>query len=225
LYRTQSERAAKEGYTKNSEYLRDTVDALLNITDDAHERLRGRFTTAVTHFPFKHVRYSSWTSRADLVDCLLATLHVPLYCSRIKRHHGTHVIDGAYSFSGQDLIHGDDTLFVGIDPNADITTELSTRQLMFPSVGKDYDDLVVKGYLAAMQWPGSFKAKVSVRNPNYAVLMILWPLKMLELIADYFVDGLIHLKRKEFSFIYVAKLLLAIYFIYVMYQRFSNVSS
>jgi hypothetical protein len=51
-------------------------------------------------------------------------------------------------------------VFVGIDPNADITTELTMQQLLFPSVGAAYDSLVEKGYRAAIAWSGSYNVLV-----------------------------------------------------------------
>lgn len=40
---------------------------------------------------------------------------------------GELVVDGAYGFSGEDLPHGDATLYVGIDPHAEVTRILTNQ--------------------------------------------------------------------------------------------------
>lgn len=124
IFRKQSYRAAAEGQFlgRNTLYLKDVVSELLSRDENAYKKLEGRFSTATTGFPFKHTRHRTWTSNTDLIQCVLGSLHVPFYCSRIKPLRGVNVIDGAYSFCGHHLAHGDKTLFIG---TAKLTSFLS----------------------------------------------------------------------------------------------------
>ena len=58
------------------------------------------------------------------------------------------MVDGAYGFKGEDLQHGDKTLFIGIDAHADITRSFTNAQMFYPSVGKDYEDMWQSGYVS-----------------------------------------------------------------------------
>lgn len=115
IFRKQSYRAVAEGQWlgRNTIYLRDVVTELLSRDINAYQKLEGRFSTATTGFPFEHTRHRKWTSNSDLINCVLGSLHIPFYCSRIKPIRGVNVIDGAYSFCGHHLVHGDETLFIG----------------------------------------------------------------------------------------------------------------
>jgi hypothetical protein len=190
IYRRQSERAVREGQLmgRNSIYLRDTFDELIGGDERAYQKLEGRFSTATTSFPFEHRRHYSWTDNEDLAACVLGSLHVPLYCSRIKPYKGVHILDGAYSLCGTHLPDGDRTLFIGIDPNAEITRELTLMQMCFPCVGKEYDDMVESGYRAALEWDGQYKPKCGIRHANKQVLSILWPLKFIEMLITLVED-------------------------------------
>eukprot|EP01039_Chlorochromonas_danica_P008683 gene8683-9566_t len=93
---------------------------------------------------------------------------------------GTLVVDGAYGFAGEDLPHGDHTLFVGIDPHAEITRTFANDEMMYPPVGEAYEEMVRSGYLAFKQWDGRMLRKVGRRRPNYPALYVLWVLKVFE---------------------------------------------
>jgi len=181
IYRSQSERAHKFGiwFGKSLNYLSDSIKILLS-DPTAYKQLEGKFSTATTEFPFRHRRHWAWDSNDDLSNCMLGSLHVPMYssCSKI-RFKGKSVVDGAYSMAGTDLPHGDETLFVGIDPHAEITRELTLFQMIYPAAGRDFDDLVTSGYNAMKNWDGDMKRKVGLRHPNYSALMLFWPLKVI----------------------------------------------
>ena len=115
IFRKQSFRAATEGQWlgRNTLYLKDVVTELLSRDLLAYKKLEGRFSTATTCFPFTHTRHCKWTSNSDLIDCVLGSLHIPFYCSRIKPVRGANVVDGAYSICGHHLVDGDRTLFIG----------------------------------------------------------------------------------------------------------------
>ena len=77
-----------------------------------------------------------------------------------------------------------DASCTGIDPNAEITRELTISQMMFPPVGSDYDELVISGYEAVMNWDGCYKTKIGTRFANFHVLAMLWPVKFLEILIS-----------------------------------------
>ena len=56
--------------------------------------------------------------------------------------------------------------------------------MMFPPVGLDYDELVISGYEAVMNWDGCYKTKIGTRFANCHVLAMLWPVKFLEIIIS-----------------------------------------
>jgi len=111
---------------------------------------------------------------------------MPLYCSRVKLLHGEYVVDGAYGFKGTDLPHGDDTLFIGIDPHAEITRTFTNAQMFYPAVGAEYDEVALSGYNAFKEWAATGKKirKVGSRRPNYEALIVLWFMKLFEIIMD-----------------------------------------
>lgn len=158
------------------------MEKLLKLKIVAHKDLQGRFGLGTTEFFCKHVWHWSWDSQEDLLDCIHGSMSFPLYCEEIRFVNGKVVVDGAYSFAGTDLPEGDKTLFIGIDPNAEITRTFTPRQMLFPLVGEEYQDIARTGYDAMMKWDGTMKKKVGVRFPNYQALSILWPVRILELI-------------------------------------------
>ena len=118
------------------------------------------------------------------------------------------MVDGAYGFAGDDLLHGDDTLYVGIDPHAEITRTFTNSEMFFPlvrapggldlmsllltacgapcfslftQVGDAYLDTVESGYRAMMAWNGDLIKKVGHRRANYEALTVLWALKAFEI--------------------------------------------
>ena len=67
--------------------------------------------------------------------------------------------------------------------------------MMFPPVGLDYDELVISGYEAVMNWDGCYKTKIGTRFANCHVLAMLWPVKFLEIIiscAEETVEDYLH---------------------------------
>ena len=148
----------------------------------AYKRLEGRCCFGTTEFFSKHRWHVSWESNEDLIQSAVASFNIPIYCKPAMPVKGTHVVDGAYGFAGINLPHGDDTLYVGIDPLADITRTLTNHQMFFPLQGEEYHDMVRSGYLAFKQWDGKLIKKVGRREPNYQALYVLWALKMLELL-------------------------------------------
>ena len=112
--------------------------------------------------------------------CLQASYHIPLYCKWSGGIKGVECVDGAYGFAGVDLPHGDQTLYVGIDPHAEITRSLTHNEMFYPTVGEDYNAMIQSGYDSFMNWNGVMNVKVGSRVPNYSALYVLWALKVVE---------------------------------------------
>jgi hypothetical protein len=188
------------------------MEAVQNVFDEipgnqAHAQLSRRNCYGVTHFPFEHKFHSSWEDDNDLIDCLTASCHIPLYSRRATKKYSL-LVDGAYGFTGSSLreLHENDTLFVGIDPTADVGRSLTFSQMvrscvfppslvcvlcnsvvvqLYPLTGKDYEEVVESGYQDMKAWHRHRKAdKVGRRIPNYPVLVIIWLLRCVHNIVD-----------------------------------------
>lgn len=163
-----------------SKYLEEQVILMINEDPLSYKKLTGRCCFGTTSFFAHHRWHISWNSNEDLIECIIASYHIPFYCKYVRKLHGEIVLDGAYGFSGVDLVHEDDTLFVGIDPHAEITRELTNSEMFFPNVGLTYLNIVKSGYEHAKKWNGVLYKKVGYRQPNYAALLILWSLRYVE---------------------------------------------
>lgn len=60
--------------------------------------------------------------------------------------------------------------------------------MVFPPVDEVYDELVLSGYLAALNWDGTYKTKIGTRFANVQVLLMLWPIKFLEILITLVED-------------------------------------
>mmetsp|Transcript_1085 Transcript_1085/g.1215 ORF Transcript_1085/g.1215 Transcript_1085/m.1215 type:complete len:282 (+) Transcript_1085:112-957(+) len=165
-----------------SVYMTKGLEEMLADDPLAYKKLEGKCCFGTTSFFSKHRWHLSWESNEDLLDCIQGSYHIPFYCQRIKTLKGIEVVDGAYGFAGIDLPHGDETLYVGIDPHAEITRIFTYKEMFFPALGEDYLEMVKTGYNSMMQWDGKFKMKVGHRRPNYEALYVLWLLKVLEIL-------------------------------------------
>lgn len=189
VYRTVAEQSHKHGPVHNASVFME--DALKILLDDplAYRSLAGRCCFGTTEFFSKHRWHVAWTDNADLVSCVQASYHIPFYCQLNKGIRGVHVVDGAYGFAGHNLPHGDDTLYVGIDPHAEITRSFTYPQMFLPATGVAYDEMVLSGYEAFSRWDGAtMNKKVGSRTPNYQALYVLWVLKWLEALVYGAVD-------------------------------------
>jgi hypothetical protein len=146
----------------------------------AYKQIEGRCCFGTTAFFSKHRWHVSWESNDDLIACIQASYHIPLYCKWSGGIKGVECVDGAYGFAGDDLPHGDRTLYVGIDPHAEITRHLTHNEMFYPTIGKEYEAMVQSGHDQFMAWNGKMNRKVGSRVPNYSALYVLWTLKVLE---------------------------------------------
>jgi hypothetical protein len=136
LYRNISEKCHKYGTIyKCSIFMEDSLRELLS-DPNAYKILEGRCCFGTTAFFAKHRWHVSWNDNEDLIKCIQASYHIPFYCKRVDPIYGVEVLDGAYGFAGKDLPHGDKTLYVGIDPHAEITRIFTNVEMFYPSVGR-----------------------------------------------------------------------------------------
>lgn len=189
LYREVAEKSHIHGPIHNaSVFMVDTMKILTN-DPQTYKKLEGRCCFGTTEFFSKHRWHVSFTDNDDLISCVQSSFHIPFYCQFNKGVKGIHVVDGAYGFSGFDLPHGDDTLYVGIDPHAEITRTFTYSQMFFPATGEVYDEMVRSGYEAFSRWDGrTMNKKVGSRTPNYSALYVLWFLKFFEVLIYAVVD-------------------------------------
>jgi hypothetical protein len=162
-----------------SHYLGKEINKMLS-DPMAYKKIEGKCCFGTTAFFAKHRWHVSWESNEDLKSCLQASYHIPMYCKFSGPIKGVECVDGAYGFAGVDLPHGDQTLYVGIDPHAEITRTLTHNEMFYPTTGKDYDAMVQSGYDEFMRWNGKMNKKVGYRQPNYSALYVLWTLKVFE---------------------------------------------
>ena len=120
----------------------------------AYKQIEGRCCFGTTAFFSKHRWHVSWDSNEDLIACIQASYHIPLYCKWSAGIKGVECVDGAYGFAGTDLPHGDQTLYVGIDPHAEITRTLTHNEMFYPSIGEEYEAMVQSGYDQLTAWNG-----------------------------------------------------------------------
>ncbi len=187
LYQKVAEKAKIYGsFYYGSLFMEEAIREMISDPMD-YKLLEGRLCFSTTTFFSKHRWHVSWVDNEDLIATAKASCHIPFYCQKNSGVKGTIVIDGAYSFAGTDLPHGDDTLYVGIDPHAEITRSFTNNEMLTASVGKEYQDIVQSGYDAFMEWNGNMNKKVGHRQPNYQALYILWFLKLFEFIVDIFI--------------------------------------
>lgn len=113
-----------------SVYLEEAVRDMIEEDPLSYKKIEGRCCFGTTAFFSQHRWHVSWESNEDLIQCILCSFHIPFYCKAVKPIHGELVLDGAYGLAGVDLIHDDETLFVGIDPHAEITRKLTAMQMV-----------------------------------------------------------------------------------------------
>jgi len=169
-------------HTGASVFMEEGLRDMLASDPRAYKKIEGVCYFGTTRFYDKHTWHASWESNEDLIEGVQSSYHIPFYCHRNKPIKGVEVVDGAYGFSGIDLLHGDDTLYIGIDPHAEITRHFTYTEMFYPAVGKAYDDMVETGYQAMMSFDGKMIKKVGKRIPNYAALRVLWVLKFCEVL-------------------------------------------
>jgi hypothetical protein len=174
-------------FGKMSRHTQSTVEKILKDRLE-HKDLIGKFGLGTTEFPAKHVWHWSWQSMEELLDCIHGSAKMPIYCEEPRFVKGKAVVDGAYGLAGSDLPHGDETLFIAIDPYGDVTRTLTNSQMLYPIVGEEFVKMKQSGYDAMMAWDGTLKKKVNYRFPNYSALAIMWSALFIELAFIFLVN-------------------------------------
>ena len=169
-------------YYRPSEFLTECIEKIVRESSDTYKILQGKCCFGTTAFFSHHRWHMNWADNDDLLKSIIGSYNIPVYCSKSDAIYGFEVVDGAYGVAGTDFPHGNETLFVGIDPLAEIGRSLTYHQMLIPSEGQEYEDLVASGYSAFMNWDGQMKDKVGQRIPNYPALCLLWALKFIEIL-------------------------------------------
>lgn len=162
------------------------VEEVFERVPDAYALVRDRLSIGVTVYPFTHEWKTGWRNNEELLDTILASMHIPLYNPNTRPYFlGNDLIDGAYSMHGDALPHGDRTLFVGFSPYSDVTSTLTLDQQLLPHVGEDFTRLVSDGYRSFSAWDGQLKEKVGRWRPKYLILRVMWLCRALEPDSDF----------------------------------------
>jgi len=126
-------------HTGSSVYTVEVIKAeVLDCDPQAYQKLQGKFYCGSTEYFDRHRWHTSWASNADLLDTLRGSIHIPFYChSQAGPLCGSNCVDGAYGFAGADLLYGDRTLFIGIDPHAEVTRSFTNAEMLYPALGEE----------------------------------------------------------------------------------------
>lgn len=130
LYREVADYSLKHGPVGSASYMLDQQVRALLTDPKAYKYLEGRIFLGTTAYFAKHRWHLSWANNQDLIECIKGSFNIPFYCLTNKLVKGITVLDGAYSFAGIDLPHGDETLFIGIDPHAEITRTFTNNEMV-----------------------------------------------------------------------------------------------
>jgi len=169
-------------------HLEDTLRELLDKHPNAYKEIEGRCQIGCTQFFSQHMWRTKWDDNDDLLQSILYSCKIPLYFKR-RRHQPHYYVDGAYSISGTDFPHGDETLFIRVDDHkAEIVKDFSFPDVFFPILGDEYELHVQDGYQMMLSWDGIFKKKVNVKRPVCFVLFWLWCCTFCERSCCFFRD-------------------------------------
>jgi predicted acylesterase/phospholipase RssA len=140
FYEVVANAAHKHGVFMGSQLYEQYLTEMLRCYNSkAHQIVKGRFWTCLTYFPFKFRWEKEWKNDNELLSHLLSTCHIPLYSHIVDIDDDqTMVLDGAYGISGEHFLEldGNETLFVGIDNAAEVTTELTFSEMVSKIVVK-----------------------------------------------------------------------------------------
>lgn len=87
----------------------------------------------------------------------------------------SNIVEGGFCCKGRDFVYWR-------RPTADVSIGMPSREMISGSEGEEFERMVCTGYDAFMQWDGQLKKKVGLRKTKYAVHMLLWCLKAIELL-------------------------------------------
>ena len=161
------------------------VEEVFDKVPEAFALVRDRLSIGVTVYPFAHEWKTGWRSNEELLDTILASMHIPLYNPNTNPYFlGNDLIDGAFSMHGEALVHGDHTLSVGFSSFSDVTSIMTLDQQLLPHVGEDFTELVSDGYRSFNAWNGVLKQKVGRWRPKHLILRVMWLCRVFEPDSD-----------------------------------------
>lgn len=149
-----------------------------------YEKLNRKMYIGRSTFFSKHFWTNQWNSNEELYTCVMDAFNIPYFCNS-KNRGNKGILDGAFAFSGNDLPHGDNTLYVADETCAEISMAMTCRQLLYPQLDENYHLMVKKGYDAFMNWDGTYKKKVGVRKTKIIMQCIVWVLKIMEMCIGF----------------------------------------
>jgi hypothetical protein len=160
-------------------------NCLLKLVDDFQDPLfyqsvNDKIFIGGSTFFANHFWRSRWNSNEDLYQSMIESFNIPIICNSKTKCVNKAILDGGFIFSGEDLPHGDSTLYVADDPSADIYTPMTLSEMFYPHLHEDYKVSIQRGYDAFMRWDGKYKKKVGVRKPKYGIQCLLWVLFIIE---------------------------------------------
>lgn len=155
----------------------------------ALEKVNDKCLLGTGRFFSQHVWRTHWDNEAELLQDLRNAMHIPVLFKRVQNDCGKmdyhEIVDGTYSLSGRELPHGNNTLCIGCDSTFDIPVHIPLSQQLFLQRGSAFQELYDKGYRAFSQWDGVLNAKATQKQPNFLALVVLWLLKLLELLIEF----------------------------------------
>lgn len=161
----------------------------LHRNPETLEKVNDKCLLGTGKFFSQHVWRTHWETQIDLLQDLRNAMHIPVLFKRIQNDCGKldyhEIVDGTYSLSGRELPHGNDTLCIGCDSTFDISVHIPLSQQLFFQRGSAFQELYDKGYHAFSQWEGVLNAKATQKQPNFLALVVLWLLKLLELMIEF----------------------------------------
>ena len=151
-----------------------------------------------TFMGFSHQWHKTWIDNTELGNCLKGSTNIPLFCDFFSELvEGRVVLDGSCSFSGKDLPHGNDTLFVGmnVEEAGDISYEMSYYRICVPGDQTEFNFLFKEGVKAFEKWtiiPTKRKKKVLKMQPNYTMVILCWMGKYIQFFYEYVVREILN---------------------------------
>jgi hypothetical protein len=181
-------------------WLNQYIDHVMSAKTELYTEFEGRFQCGTTTSGFTHQWHKKWSNNKDLGNCIKASGNIPLFCDLCELVDGQAVLDGSCSFAGQELPHGDETFFVGVNQSehAEISYEMSFHRMCLPGDQNEFNFLFKEGYDTFKKWSTINldtkwkKSKVFNIYPNYTVIILCWVGKYLQFFYEYVVHDILN---------------------------------
>ncbi len=186
-------------------WLNQYIDHVMSTKTELYKEFNGKgepkYQCGTTLADFSHQWHKTWKDNIELGNCLKGSTNIPLFCDFFPSLvEGKVVLDGSCSFAGKDLPHGNDTLFVGINVeeeiSGDISYEMSYYRICVPGDQAEFNFLFKEGFKAFEQWTALSKIKnknkVSNIHPNYTMIILCWAGKYIQFFYEYVVREILN---------------------------------